>query len=220
MRPNRSACPTRSPASTLSELCLLVPSRSTSPWRCWSPPAWPSTSKTTWGTCTMSSATSGEDPFCSDIPFIEHFLPDVLHAGSDTGEGNRVRFSHLEIESWGSCLLCKNKPFRTSPTCVWLLVQFPRQTRKLCCFYVAVLDIYSHFLLIILQVLGTYAEKRLSKWHKILCPGVSWASVYFMTLHGGCKKLSHDFMWLAQVPFELLHSPRARTAEGQTSLLL
>lgn len=45
------------------------------------------------------------------------------------------------------------------------------------------------------------------------------ASVYFMTLCKGCKKLSHDFLWLAQMPFELLHSLRARTAEGQRAVL-
>lgn len=49
----------RSPASTLSELCLLVPSHSSSPWRCWSRPVSPSTSRTTWEICTMSSLMSG-----------------------------------------------------------------------------------------------------------------------------------------------------------------
>lgn len=36
-----------------------------------------------------------------------------------------------------------------------------------------------------------------------------------MTLRDGCKKLSHDFTWLAQVLFELLRSLRAR-AERRT----
>lgn len=111
-RPNRSACPTRSPASTPSELSLLVPSRSSSPWRCWSPPAWPSTSKTRWGTCTMSSATSGEDGFCCQISFVEHLLPDVLHTRSVTGGGEPLWFSHLDTErKLGSCLLCKKQNF-------------------------------------------------------------------------------------------------------------
>lgn len=69
--------------------------------------------------------------------------------------------------------------------------------------------------IIVLQVFGTCPEKHLSKWHKILCPGVSRACVYFITLCDGCKKLSHDFTWLAQVPFELLRSLRAR-AERRT----
>lgn len=88
-----------------------------------------------------------------------------------------------------------------------------------CCFLLflfCLTCLFTHIsYVIVLQVFGTYPEPHLSKWHKILCPGVSRACVYFMTLHDGCKKLSHDFTWLAQVPFELLRSLRVR-AERRT----